>query len=715
MGRPVRRVLRWFQQNSFAPDWFPSRWQHPAFGYLAALVVQIIAVLLDALLTALFPTPLFRSLLPILAVVLVALGWGAGPGMLSILIGAFLLDFFLLTPQFTILNSPPGTTASVILLVLVGLAISILASQTERERRTAAAERANLESVLETITDGLAVWDAHGNMLRTNSAFRELLHLDADPLYNMRPAAERKNMLQPRHEDGRPIPDEQWPLFRLLQGEKIQGEGAVDMVLRALDGRDVQVNVSGAPLRDRLGQVSGAVMIMRDVTQRRVLERRTREALEALLAMAESLVQAPSGMSGPLKPGATSAPNETAQRLVELTQRVLGCQRVSIAAIEPGTELQLPVAAVGLSPAEEAFWWNEQGKIRLSESADPTLAPRLRAGEIVVIDMSQPPYNTGPNPYAIRTVLAAPMHISDQLVGLLGLDYGNEAHEFTAEEVTLARAVSKLGALVLERARLLREREEARANELALREAKRRMDEFLSIASHELKTPLTSIRTSIQLLQRRTRAQQEAETRNAADEVRRLRSFEELLARADRQAGQLNRLVDDLLDVSRIQTGKLELYLEPADLAEIVRETVQQHAALVPRRVLHLLLDPELTAPIMADPDRIGQVLSNYLTNALKYSAEKEPVEIGLEVQKQRARVWVRDCGLGLPLDEQEHIWERFHRAKDVKVQSGSGVGLGIGLFISRTIIEMHHGQVGVQSTPGQGSTFWFSLPLAEQ
>jgi signal transduction histidine kinase len=118
---------------------------------------------------------------------------------------------------------------------------------------------------------------------------------------------------------------------------------------------------------------------------------------------------------------------------------------------------------------------------------------------------------------------------------------------------------------------------------------------------------------------------------------------------------------------------------------------------------------------ILADADRIAQVLINYLTNALKYSPETEPIEIGLEVQKRRARVWVRDHGLGLPLAEQEHIWERFHRAKGVKVQSGSGVGLGIGLFISRTIIELHHGQVGVQSSPGQGATFWFSLPLAEK
>jgi signal transduction histidine kinase/PAS domain-containing protein len=708
-----RLVLRWFQNNSFAPEWLPARLQHPAFGYLAALLIQILCILLDALFLAFFPTPPFRSLFPVLGMVIVTLGWGAAPGIFSILIGGLMLDFFLLPPTFSAFTGSSAATASVTLLVFVGLAISILASQTERTRRELAAEQANLESMFETITDGLFVWDAYGRVVRTNAALRELLSLDADPEYIARPAEERKRLLNPRDEQGQPITDEQWPLYRLLRGEKLTGKGEIDLLLRALDGRDVQVNVSGAPLRDRLGQVSGAILMMRDVTERRALERRTREALEALLAMAESLVQAPSGIPEPL-PGPTAAPNETAQRLVELSRRVLGCRRVSIAAIDPATELQIPMAAVGLSPEEEHYWWNEQGKSRLSAGPDPTLVPRLRAGEIVVIDMSQPLYSSRPNPYAIRTVLIVPMQISEQLVGFLALDYGKEKHEFTPDEVALAGAVSKLGAFVLERARLLNEHEEARANELALREANRRMDEFLSIASHELKTPLTSIRTSIQLLQRRIRTLKEEEAPEDESATPRLRSFEELLARADRQAGQLNRLVDDLLDVSRIQTSKLELYLERTDLAEIVREAVQQHALLVPQRTLQLSLDEHLKVPVVADSDRISQVLSNFLTNALKYSPETEPVEIGLEVQKQRARVWVRDHGVGLPLDEQEHIWERFHRAKGVKVQSGSGVGLGIGLFISRTITTLHHGQVGVQSAPGQGSTFWFSLPLAE-
>jgi signal transduction histidine kinase len=118
--------------------------------------------------------------------------------------------------------------------------------------------------------------------------------------------------------------------------------------------------------------------------------------------------------------------------------------------------------------------------------------------------------------------------------------------------------------------------------------------------------------------------------------------------------------------------------------------------------------------PVVADAQRIGQVVTNYLTNALKYSPADRPIEVGLEVDAQQARVWVRDEGPGLPPEDQKHIWDRFYQAEGVAVQSGSGVGLGLGLHISRTIIGQHYGQVGVQSAPGHGSTFWFTLPLAE-
>lgn len=176
---------------------------------------------------------------------------------------------------------------------------------------------------------------------------------------------------------------------------------------------------------------------------------------------------------------------------------------------------------------------------------------------------------------------------------------------------------------------------------------------------------------------------------------------------------RLDRLVGDLLDSSRIQAGKLEMRPEPCDLVEIVREAVREQRATWPSRAIVLEAPHPASVPLHADGDRIGQVVTNYLTNALKYSTEDAPVAVWLRVYDKTARVEVRDRGLGLTREQQARLFERFYRVPGIEQQSGSGVGLGLGLYICRTIVERHGGTVGVESAPGEGATFWFTLPLA--
>ena len=400
--------------------------------------------------------------------------------------------------------------------------------------------------------------------------------------------------------------------------------------------------------------------------------------------------------------------------MAELTCAVLGCSRVGITLIEPETLLQRPIVVVGLSAEQEPQWWQEQlaRPTRFGEGVNPDQTARFVAGEVLVFDLTQPPFDALPNPYHVRTMLVAPMRIGEQMVGLLALDHSGAEHHYTADEIRLAEGIARLTALVVERERLIAEREDARVRMRALAETNRRINEFLGVVGHELRTPLTSMKANIQLGQRyleRARASGAVKQRAEAE---RLNKFTDLFARIARQSGRQERLVSDLLDISRIEAGRLEMRTAPCDLAAIVRQEVDEQRLQYPERAIHLDA-PKTPAWVVADADRIAQVVTNYLTNALKYTLAATAIWVRVAVEGASARVSVRDEGPGLPPAQRERIWERFHRAPDVLVQSGSGIGLGLGLFISRTIVERHGGAVGVESAPGEGATFWFTVSLA--
>jgi signal transduction histidine kinase len=231
----------------------------------------------------------------------------------------------------------------------------------------------------------------------------------------------------------------------------------------------------------------------------------------------------------------------------------------------------------------------------------------------------------------------------------------------------------------------------------------------MGIASHELRTPLTTIKTAIQLVQRWAKD-------IAVDNDMYSDKFEAmigLLERADRQVGTLNRLIGDLLDVSRIQANKLSLQMKTCDLTEIVRDVVnEQRQAVEPRPILLHVASGCEAVPVLADAERIAQVLMNYLTNALKYSAVDRAVSVSVSLEEEKCvRVAVRDEGPGLSSQEQERVWERFQQIERIKSRGNQRVGLGLGLYINRMIVMQHNGQVGVESVLGEGSTFWFTLP----
>jgi PAS domain S-box-containing protein len=244
------------------------------------------------------------------------------------------------------------------------------------------------------------------------------------------------------------------------------------------------------------------------------------------------------------------------------------------------------------------------------------------------------------------------------------------------------------------------------------KEREEQKDTFISMAGHELRTPLTAIKASLQLAVRRIQ-QHLNRTEALSDESQAIiHEILPLLLRAQRQTTMQTRLIDDLLDALRIQSDKLHIEPTSCDLLSIVREVVEDQRSVTPTRTITLDLPTTETVPVMVDAGRIGQVLSNYIINALKYSEETQPISVGVTTTEQETRVWVRDHGSGLSREAQEQIWDRFYQVRGSQKSSGSrGAGLGLGLYICRALIARHGGQVGVESTPGQGSTFWFALP----
>lgn len=235
-------------------------------------------------------------------------------------------------------------------------------------------------------------------------------------------------------------------------------------------------------------------------------------------------------------------------------------------------------------------------------------------------------------------------------------------------------------------------------------------EEFMNAVGQELRVPLTTTRGTLQQARRLLQRALEAPLPDSTIDL--LTKLQDLLMRAERQMSTEMRLVGNLLDASRIEANRLELSLVWCNLVEIVRETVTSQQELATQRLFELELPGDDLVAVIADADRIKQALTNYLTNALKFSRADQPIKICLNVSDAQARVSVQDQGSGIPASEQDRIWRRFQQSQ--RQSTGSGAGLGLGLYITRAIIQLHHGQVGVESQPGAGSTFWFTLPLAD-
>jgi PAS domain S-box-containing protein len=589
-----------------------------------------------------------------------------------------------------------------------------IATAIERAQiHAAATERAvRLEAIIESMTDAVLICDQEGEIVSSNHAAAQL---DL--------AAVVDTIEEPAY------PVFQRMLRRVLRGEMVTSAQAVEVVIRRADGETVELSLSGAPFweRESDGAVTpaGGVFAFHDITERRSAERKTADALNAMLSMVERLVAKDDDESVPWA-------NQTGQRLVEGAATALGSPRVALVKWDEETDLLSSVATVGFSARySNPTWHFPDGQVRLSDFLNGGDIAKLRKDMPIPLDASIIPPEVEAD---FDELLLVPARIRERLMGLMVVD---ARRSYVPDEITLAQAIARLAALLLERDRLDREREEARASARALKVANERLDAFLSMTGHELRTPLTNVKGSLQVITSRLRPSAKrvlvlAEKLNVAQREALADLLEHARAPldlAETESNLMQRLVEDILDAETIRSGELTIRPEPCDLASIAREAVD--TPLVRSAGREIILNAGERAPIMvrADAQRIKQALSNYLNNALKYAPADRPIAVtvrapvssippcaldqaNLQPDDPMAQVMVRDYGPGLPESAQKRIWDRFARAGATERRKG---GLGLGLFITRSIIGLHGGQTWVESEPGAGCAFSFTLPLCAE
>jgi signal transduction histidine kinase len=222
---------------------------------------------------------------------------------------------------------------------------------------------------------------------------------------------------------------------------------------------------------------------------------------------------------------------------------------------------------------------------------------------------------------------------------------------------------------------------------------------FISLVSHEIKTPITSIKGYVQLLLMMLEEHKEIALPS---------EFRTSLTRIDKQVWQLTRLITEMVELSRIEAGKFEMYDEKFSINQLVGESVETICSTHPQHSIRVISD--LDCEVQADQSRIQQVILNFLTNAIKYSGTAEEIVVHIHKNKDKVAVSVMDHGVGIEKKEQQKIFERYYHEQQPADQTYPG--FGIGLYIAKSIIEKYHGTIGVQSEKGKGSVFTFCLPI---
>ena len=283
--------------------------------------------------------------------------------------------------------------------------------------------------------------------------------------------------------------------------------------------------------------------------------------------------------------------------------------------------------------------------------------------------------------FSTRSILGVPLRVKDKVIGVLEVLNKIEDRDFTQDDVEALTTLAAQAAIAIENARLFQQ------------------SDLLSEVAHELRTPLTSIRGYSKMLL----------LAEGIDQEKKLEFAETI----HREAVRLGQMINDFLDLARLESGRTYMAQEPVNMSEVINETLailQPQAA--ERQISIALQVPETLPPLIGDPVRLKQVMVNLVSNAVKYNRQGGRVDIEVQIREDELNVAVKDTGRGIAEEDLPHIFEKFYRVDDSEQQEQQAKGTGLGLSIAKHIVEVHGGTISVQSVQGQGSAFAFALPL---
>ena len=525
------------------------------------------------------------------------------------------------------------------------------------------------------------------------------------------PAAERLFGFTAEEAIGRSIrmivpPDRQTEedevLRRLRRGETVEH---METVRVRKDGTLINIALTVSPIRDDDGRIIGASKVARDIGDRlRTEAERTRllTAEQTARARAESaerratvLSESSAALSASLDSATTLrtvsrlvVPRFADWCIVDLVTRDNAIERVAVSASGPETDALLSelqhYAPDWTSSQPSAAALRSRTTIVMPEVTDETLVSTVRDEHHLAIMRRLSP----------QSAIAVPMVVRQRVIGAITLVRTTPGQRYESADIAMAEELARRAALAVDNATLYSEADQARAQAEGANRAK---DEFLAILSHELRTPMNAVYGWARMLQM-----------GQIDSSTTPRALDAIVRNAHVQL----QLIDDLLDVSRIISGKMRLDIRPVDLPRVLEAAIDavRPAADAKGLRLHTLLDPS-AGPVNGDPDRLQQVVWNLLINAVKFTPRDGRIQLTLQRVNSHLEIVVSDTGAGIRRELLPLIFERFKQGESGTTRNQGGLGLGLALV--RHLVELHGGSVTAESEgEGKGATFRVKLPL---